>query len=75
MFSSPGGDVRCIFCSEVDKKEKQASAKTPKNTSAEAFTERERQRQRSDNISQIMGQYLLRGWRMLDKCCPTCDVS
>ncbi|KAM3188270.1 hypothetical protein ACTXT7_000586 [Hymenolepis weldensis] len=74
MFSSPDGDVRCIFCSEVDKKEKQASAKTPKNTSAEAPTDRERHRQRSDNISQIMGQYLLRGWRMLDKCCPTCDT-
>ncbi|VDL60980.1 unnamed protein product [Hymenolepis diminuta] len=74
MFSSPGGDVRCIFCNEVDKKEKQASAKMPKNISAEAFTERERQCQRSDDISQIMGQYLLRGWRMLDKCCSTCDT-
>nr|CDS33590.1 Sjoegren syndrome:scleroderma autoantigen 1 [Hymenolepis microstoma] len=74
LFQTPEGEERCIFCTEFNKKEKQASLKTPKTTSTESSIEKERQRQRSDKISQILGQYLLRGWRMLDKSCPTCET-
>lgn len=34
-----------------------------------------RKRQRSDKISNLMGQYLLKGWRMLNESCPKCEVS
>ena len=30
-------------------------------------------RARSDKVSQIMGQYMLKGYRMLDKQCPICS--
>ncbi|VDN99701.1 unnamed protein product [Rodentolepis nana] len=74
IFLTPEGEEQCIFCTEINKKEKQASLKAPETTSAENSMEKERQRQRSDKISQILGQYLLKGWRMLDKSCPTCDT-
>ncbi len=32
-------------------------------------------RDRSDKISKIMGEYLLKGYRMLDSYCPECTVS
>ncbi|BHF74521.1 Protein ZNRD2 [Sparganum proliferum] len=31
-------------------------------------------RERSDKISSIMGEYLLKGWRMLGETCGTCDT-
>lgn len=34
-----------------------------------------RRRERSDRISQIMSQYLLRGYKMLASVCHKCDVS
>lgn len=74
IFQTPEGEEHCIFCTEFNKKEKQASLKTPKTTPTESPIEKERRRQRLDKISQILGQYLLRGWRMLDKSCPTCDT-
>ncbi|CAH8624444.1 unnamed protein product [Schistosoma guineensis] len=33
-----------------------------------------RKRQRSDKISNLMGQYLLKGWRMLNESCPKCET-
>lgn len=33
-----------------------------------------RRRERSDRISQIMSQYLLRGYKMLASICQNCDV-
>lgn len=30
---------------------------------------------RSDTISNLMGEYLLKGWKMLNECCCTCEVS
>ena len=30
-------------------------------------------RERSDKISKIMGQYLLKGHKMLDRLCPQCN--
>ncbi len=35
---------------------------------------REKQSKR-DKLSNEMGQYLLRGYRMLDLCCEECNVS
>lgn len=32
------------------------------------------QQKRSDKISSLMGEYLLKGWRMLDESCPKCGV-
>ncbi|CAH8433550.1 unnamed protein product [Dicrocoelium dendriticum] len=32
------------------------------------------QRERSDKISQLMGNYLLKGWRMLDETCHICGT-
>ncbi|CAH8869233.1 unnamed protein product [Trichobilharzia szidati] len=31
-------------------------------------------RQRSDKISNLMGHYLLKGWRMLNESCPKCET-
>ncbi|VDK21616.1 unnamed protein product [Taenia asiatica] len=36
--------------------------------------ESDKRRQRSDKISSLLGQYLLKGWRMLEDCCPVCDT-
>ncbi|CAH8647791.1 unnamed protein product [Schistosoma rodhaini] len=33
-----------------------------------------KKRQRSDKISNLMGQYLLKGWRMLNESCPKCET-
>lgn len=35
----------------------------------------EKRRERSAKISQFMGSYLLKGYKMLDAECPTCGVS
>ena len=32
-------------------------------------------RERADKISKLMGDYLLKGYRMLGTTCKTCDVS
>lgn len=32
-------------------------------------------RERQDKISQLMGDYLLKGYKMLDECCDVCGVS
>jgi len=32
-------------------------------------------RERSDRISKIMGDYLLKGYKMLGSCCDDCAVS
>ncbi|KAL5104828.1 Armadillo repeat-containing protein 2 [Taenia crassiceps] len=40
----------------------------------ETQAERDKRRQRSDKISSLLGQYLLKGWRMLEDCCPVCDT-
>ncbi|KAA0183495.1 hypothetical protein FBUS_00711 [Fasciolopsis buskii] len=32
------------------------------------------QQKRSDKISSLMGEYLLKGWRMLDESCPKCGT-
>jgi len=32
-------------------------------------------RERSDKISKLMGDYLLKGYRMLGVCCSHCDVG
>ena len=31
-------------------------------------------RERSDKISKLMGDYMLKGWKMLGICCPECNV-
>ncbi|VDQ16775.1 unnamed protein product [Trichobilharzia regenti] len=31
-------------------------------------------KQRSDKISNLMGHYLLKGWRMLNESCPKCET-
>ncbi|CUT98781.1 sjoegren syndrome:scleroderma autoantigen [Echinococcus multilocularis] len=41
---------------------------------AETQAEMDKRRQRSDKISSLLGQYLLKGWRMLEDCCPVCDT-
>uniref|UniRef100_A0A914WFK4 Sjoegren syndrome/scleroderma autoantigen 1 n=1 Tax=Plectus sambesii TaxID=2011161 RepID=A0A914WFK4_9BILA len=41
--------------------------------SREQQREIEARRQRNDRISQLMGSYLLRGYKMLDEYCPTCS--
>lgn len=33
------------------------------------------ERERRDRLSDLMGQYLLKGWRMLDAYCSDCQVS
>ncbi|VDM25097.1 unnamed protein product [Hydatigera taeniaeformis] len=40
----------------------------------ETPAERDRRHKRSDKISSLLGQYLLKGWRMLEDCCPVCDT-
>ena len=35
----------------------------------------EARRERSDKISKLMGDYLLKGYKMLGVTCPACDVS
>ena len=35
----------------------------------------EARRERQDKISKIMGDYLLKGFKMLGDCCETCGVS
>ena len=32
-------------------------------------------RERSDKISKLMGEYMLKGYKMLNDCCPNCLVS
>lgn len=32
-------------------------------------------RERQDKISKLMGDYLLKGYKMLSECCDTCGVS
>lgn len=32
-------------------------------------------RERQDKISKLMGDYLLKGYKMLDECCDVCGVS
>lgn len=32
-------------------------------------------RERQDKISKLMGDYLLKGYKMLDECCDACGVS
>ena len=32
-------------------------------------------RERQNKISALMGQYLLKGYKMLGTCCPICGVS
>lgn len=32
-------------------------------------------RERQDKISKLMGDYLLKGYRMLGECCDACGVS
>lgn len=32
-------------------------------------------RERQDKISKLMGDYLLKGYRMLGDCCEVCGVS
>ena len=34
-----------------------------------------RKRERDDRISSLMGEYLLKGYRMLGSTCSTCGVS
>jgi len=45
-----------------------------KPPSAEQLAEIEKRRARSNKISQLMGQYMLKGYRMLDKSCPICGT-
>jgi len=40
----------------------------------EEMREIEKRRNRSNKISKIMGEYLLKGYRMLDKNCPICST-
>lgn len=35
----------------------------------------EARRERSDKISKLMGDYLLKGYKMLGSVCETCDVG
>ncbi|VDD75823.1 unnamed protein product [Mesocestoides corti] len=42
--------------------------------SRERRAELDRQRRRSDKVSSLMGEYLLKGWRMLGESCTVCDV-
>lgn len=32
-------------------------------------------RERQDKISKLMGEYLLKGYKMLGECCDLCGVS
>lgn len=32
-------------------------------------------RERQDKISKLMGDYLLKGYKMLGECCDVCGVS
>lgn len=43
--------------------------------SREQLRQMEARRQRNDRISQLMGNYLLKGYKMLDEYCATCTVS
>lgn len=43
-------------------------------TTSDKRVEYEKHRKRSDKISSLLGQYLLKGWRMLEDCCPVCNV-
>ncbi|CAL8075335.1 unnamed protein product [Calicophoron daubneyi] len=45
-----------------------------RGTSDEEKSLATQRRLRSDKISNIMGSYLLKGWRMLDESCPKCDT-
>uniref|UniRef100_A0A5K3FED8 Sjogrens syndrome scleroderma autoantigen 1 n=1 Tax=Mesocestoides corti TaxID=53468 RepID=A0A5K3FED8_MESCO len=42
--------------------------------SRERRAELDRQRRRSDKVSSLMGEYLLKGWRMLGESCTVCDA-
>ena len=40
----------------------------------EEMREMEKRRARSNKVSKLMGEYMLKGYRMLDKNCPICST-
>lgn len=46
-----------------------------KKPTSEQRAELKRRRERDDQISSRMGEYLLKGYRMLGSTCSTCGVS
>ncbi|CAH8648042.1 unnamed protein product [Heterobilharzia americana] len=44
------------------------------NVSDKSHESTELKRRRSDKISNLMGRYLLKGWRMLNVSCPECET-
>ena len=41
--------------------------------SGESVYKKEKQKSKSDDVAHIMGQYLLKGYKMLADTCPQCD--
>ncbi|KAM7536490.1 hypothetical protein Aperf_G00000088284 [Anoplocephala perfoliata] len=84
LLRNKEGNLFCVACDKFTSYQVSAEVPAQNNDNhalfplplshAEDFSERERRRKRSDKISELMGAYLLKGWRMLQSCCPVCDT-
>ncbi|NXC46745.1 SSA27 protein, partial [Penelope pileata] len=49
-----------------------AEAEAEERWEAPPAAELQARRERQERVSRALGQYLLRGYRMLGRCCPRC---
>lgn len=72
LLETTSGEKYCIACKELDEDaEKDNPVFQAENSQPKAEKQR---RERSDVISKMLGDYLLKGYKMLDSTCSECDT-
>lgn len=72
LLETTSGEKYCIACKELDEDaEKDNPVFQADNSQPKAEEQRHK---RSDAISKLLGDYLLKGYKMLDSTCSECDT-